>query len=91
MNTITFYSEDNDHDEVNFNGETLTLILQVVKFYFYAHFIELSKYKTNSYCLRARHRSATTNIYGDIISEGSKVIIGHCSIWWGKNLWLLIC
>ena len=31
LNTITFYSEDNDHKEVNFNGETLTFTLQVNK------------------------------------------------------------
>ena len=30
MNTITFYSED-DHKEVIFNGETLTLTLQLIK------------------------------------------------------------
>ena len=30
MNTITFYSEE-DHKEVIFNGETLTLTLQLIK------------------------------------------------------------
>ena len=36
--------------------------------------------KTNSYCVGGRHRSATTEIYGDITSKGSKVLIGYCSI-----------
>ena len=39
------------------------------------------KIETNSYCVGGRHRSATTNIYGDITSNGSRVLLGHCSIW----------
>ena len=31
LNTITFYLEDNDHKEVDFNGETLTFTLQTIK------------------------------------------------------------
>ena len=31
LNTITFYLEDNNKDEVNFNGETLTFVLQMIK------------------------------------------------------------
>ena len=31
LNTITFYLEDNDHKEVDFNGETLTFTLQLIK------------------------------------------------------------
>ena len=38
------------------------------------------KLKTDSFCVGARHRSATTKIYGDINSKGSKVLIGYCSI-----------
>ena len=30
----------------------------------------LQKYKTNSYCVGGRHRSATTNIVGDITVFG---------------------
>ena len=30
-NTITFYLEDNDHKEVDFNQETLTFTLQMIK------------------------------------------------------------
>ena len=32
LNTITFYLEDDNHDEIDFNGETLTFILQMIKF-----------------------------------------------------------
>ena len=32
LNTITFYLEDNHHKEVDFNGETLTFTLQMIKF-----------------------------------------------------------
>ena len=31
LNTITFYLEDNNNTEVNFNGETLTFTLQMIK------------------------------------------------------------
>ena len=31
LNTITFYLEDNDHKEVDFNGETLTFTSQMKK------------------------------------------------------------
>ena len=31
MNTITFYLEDNNNQEVSFNGETLTFTLQMIK------------------------------------------------------------
>ena len=31
LDTITFYLEDDDHMEVNFNGETLTFTLQMIK------------------------------------------------------------
>ena len=31
LNTITFYLEDNNTDEVDFNGETLTFTLQMIK------------------------------------------------------------
>ena len=39
-----------------------------------------NKFKTNSYCVGGRHRSATKNIYGDVTSKASKVLIGYCSI-----------
>ena len=31
LNTITFYLVDNINEEVNFNGETLTFTLQMIK------------------------------------------------------------
>ena len=31
LNTITFYLEDDNNKEVNFNGETLTFTLQMIK------------------------------------------------------------
>ena len=31
LNTITFYLKDNNHQENNFNGETLTFTLQMIK------------------------------------------------------------
>ena len=39
-----------------------------------------NKFKTDSYCVGGRHRSATKNIYGDITSRGSKILIGNCSV-----------
>ena len=38
-----------------------------------------NKYKTDSYCVGGRHRSATVKIYGDVTSKG-KVLIGYCSV-----------
>ena len=38
------------------------------------------KFETDSYCVGGRHRSATKNIYGDITSESSKILIGYCSL-----------
>ena len=42
--------------------------------------MSFQKFKSDSYCVRGRHRSATVKIYGDITSKGSKVLIGYCSI-----------
>ena len=44
------------------------------------------KFKSDSYCVGGRHRSATVKTYGDITSKGSKVLIGYCSICSRKNL-----
>ena len=38
------------------------------------------KITTASCCVGGRHPSATKNVYGDITSKGSKVLIGYCSI-----------
>ena len=42
--------------------------------------MSFQKFKSDSYCVGGRHRSATKNIYGDITSKGSKLPIGFCSI-----------
>ena len=42
--------------------------------------MSFKKFKSDSYCVGGRHRSATVKIYGDITSKGSKVLIGYCSI-----------
>ena len=39
-----------------------------------------NKFKSDSYCVGGRHRSATVKICGDVTSKGSKVLIGYCSI-----------
>ena len=44
------------------------------------------KVETISYCVGSRHRSAKTNIDGDITSKASKVLTGRCSICTRKNL-----
>ena len=44
------------------------------------------KFETDSYYVGDRHRSSTKNIYGDITSRGSRVLIGYCSICSFKNL-----
>ena len=38
------------------------------------------KFKSDSFCVGGRHRSSTTNFYGDITNKCSKVLIGYCSI-----------
>ena len=38
-----------------------------------------NKFETKSYCVGARHMSATKNIYGSITSKGNKASIGKCS------------
>ena len=42
--------------------------------------MSFQKFKTNSYCVGGRHRSATTKICGDKTTKCSKVLIGCCSI-----------
>ena len=42
--------------------------------------MSFNKFKSDSYCVGGRHRSATVKVYGDITSKGSKVLIGFCSI-----------
>ena len=42
--------------------------------------MSFQKFKSDFYCVGGRHRSATIKIYGDIISKGSKVLIGYFSV-----------
>ena len=42
--------------------------------------MSFQKIKSYSYCVGGRQKSARKNIYGDIISKGSKVLIGYCSV-----------
>ena len=42
--------------------------------------MSFQKFKSDSFCVGGRHRSATVKIYGDITSKGSKVLIGYCLV-----------
>ena len=42
--------------------------------------MSFNKFKSDSYCVGGRHRSATAKIYGDITCKGSKVLNAYCSI-----------
>ena len=42
--------------------------------------MRFQKLKSNSFCVRGRHRCAMTKVLSDITSKGSKVRIGYCSI-----------
>ena len=42
--------------------------------------MRFQKFKSDSYCVGGRHRSATKNICNDKTTKGSKVLIGYCSI-----------
>ena len=41
--------------------------------------MSFQKFKSDSYCVGGRHRSATVKIHVDITNKGSKVLIGFCS------------
>ena len=47
--------------------------------------MSIQKIKTKSQCVGCRTRSGTSNIFGDITSKCSEVLIGHCSICNGNN------
>ena len=71
--------EDDDNKEGNFNKETLAFTLQLVKILFYFLQLSFQNFKTNSFCIRGRHRSVTINLSCDNTSGGSKVLFGYCS------------
>ena len=75
---MALYLEDGDRKEVVSNGETLTFTFTVNQNLKY--WISFQKLKVFWYFVGGIHRSATTKIYGDMTSKGSKVLIGQCSI-----------
>ena len=48
--------------------------------------MSFQKFKCDSCSIGGRHRSATTKSYGDITSNGNKVLNGYCSMCNRKNL-----
>ena len=52
--------------------------------------MSFQKFKTDGYFVGGRHLSATKNIYGDITSKGSKILIGYCSICNRKKIYDLV-
>ena len=42
--------------------------------------MSFNKFKSESFCVGGRHRSATVIIIGDISNKGSKVLICLCSL-----------
>ena len=42
--------------------------------------MSFQKIKSDSFCVRERHKSSTVKMYGDVTSKGSEVLIGCCSI-----------
>ena len=47
--------------------------------------MSFQKFKSDSYCVGGRYRSATVKIYGDITSKGSKIQIVYCSVCFRKK------
>ena len=47
LNTVTFYLEDNNKEEIDFNGETLTFTLQMIK-----KFFNMFTYTYNFLCIK---------------------------------------
>ena len=64
LDTIQFFLEDSNHNRVDFNGETITFAIQIIKIYYLL--MSYNKYKNTSYFVGGKHYSATTNIHGDI-------------------------
>ena len=47
--------------------------------------MSFQKFKSDSFCVGGKHRSSLKNIYGDLTSKGSKVLIGFCSNFNGRK------
>ena len=47
--------------------------------------MSFQKFKTDCSSVRGRHRFATTKIYADVTSKGSRVQFGYCLLRNGEN------
>ena len=91
LETITINLEVDDHEEVNFEGKALTFYIKISKNLKIANFLmTFQKFKTKSFCVGGRHRSATTIIVGDITIKKTRkevnLLVGQCLICKRKNL-----
>ena len=83
LNTITGFLDDDANKEVDFNEETLTFTLQLIEIWLFWRAFKILKVIVIMF--GGKHRSATTNTYGDVSSKGSNVLIGSCSKCKRKN------
>ena len=65
LDKIQFFLEDSNHNPVDFDSETLTFTIQIIRIYF-KEIMSFSKYKNISYCVGGKHYSTTINNRGDI-------------------------
>ena len=42
--------------------------------------MSFQKFESNSYCVGGKHHTRTTDIKGDVTSNGRKMLIGKCSV-----------
>ena len=91
LETITNYLEVDGHEEVNFKGKALTFYIKISKNLKIANFLmTFQNFKTKSFCVGGRHRSATTFIVGDITVKKARkevnLLAGQFLICNRKNL-----
>ena len=48
--------------------------------------MSFQKFKSDSYCVGGRHRSATKNIYVIITNKGSEILFGFCALCKKKSM-----
>ena len=65
LDSIQFFLEDSNHNPVDFNGETLTFTIQIIKIYS-EEILSSNNFKNKSYRVGGKHYSTTINIRGDI-------------------------
>ena len=51
--------------------------------------MSFQKFKISSYCNGGKHKTAPRNIYVEITSKGSKVLIGYCSFC-NREKWMIV-